>query len=104
MRQTVHNPRVNTSDTRKEDRTTPMKRISHDLPGVTQRIAKLTDEYHVAIEETTEVWRDAKGLGFMQRHTSEIRPSVNQLVSSLTKSIELFEEIAKKIRDPDEYR
>lgn len=79
----------------------PVKRISHDLPGVTQRIAKLTAEYHVDIDETLEVWRDAKGQAFMGRHTSEIRPTVNQLVSALTKSIELFENIAKKVRDPD---
>lgn len=80
-----------------------MKRISHDLPGVTQRVARLTEEYHVAIEETEAVWRDAKGRMFVKRHTHEIRPAINQLVSSLTKSIELIEDIAKKVRDPDAF-
>ena len=78
-----------------------MRRISHDLPGVTQRIAKLTDEFELATQETSEIWRDQKGIAFLQKHTSEIRPTVSQLVSSMTKSIEMFEDIAKKLRDPD---
>ncbi len=80
-----------------------MKRISHDLPGVTQRIAKLGDEFTLAVSETAEVWRDEKGRTFLQQHTSEVGPTINQLVSALTQSIELFEGIAKKVQDPQHH-
>lgn len=80
-----------------------MRRISHDLPGVTQRIARLSDEYEVAIQETKEVWKDDKGRSFFQQRTSEAKPIINQLVAALTTQIELFEDIAKKVKDPDMY-
>ncbi|QDV24291.1 hypothetical protein [Aureliella helgolandensis] len=79
-----------------------MKRISHDLPGVAQRIAKLNEEYQSVIDETKEVWKDGKGRAFMNRHTSEVRPAITQLVATLVQSTELFEEISKKLQDPDQ--
>lgn len=78
-----------------------MRRISHDLTGVTQRIAKLVEEFEVSIDETKEVWRDAKGQAFFQQHTAEVRPTVTQLVSAMIRTNELFEEIARRVRDPD---
>ena len=78
-----------------------MRRISHDLPGITQRIAKLGDQFSFAIDETAEIWKDDKGRSFLQQHTSEIGPTINQLVSTLSETIELFEVIAKKVQDPD---
>lgn len=78
-----------------------MRRISHDLPGVTQRINRLTEQLGMDIEDTQELWRDDKGRTFFQRHTSEVRPTVGQLVAAMAKSTEIFEDIAKKLRDPD---
>lgn len=78
-----------------------MKRVSHDLAGATQRIAKLRDEFGVAISDVSENWKDEKGRSFLQKHTAEIGPTLNQLVSTLSTSIELFESIAKKVKDPD---
>lgn len=78
-----------------------MKRISHDLPGVTQRIAKLGEEFSVAVLDAQQVWRDDKGRAFFQQHTSEVGPTLNQLVSSLSQTMELFENIAKQVSDPD---
>ena len=80
-----------------------MRRISHDMPGVSQRIQKLANEFEHCAHETQEVWRDEKGRAFIQRHISEIRPTIGQLASSLVRSVELFEEIAKRLRDPDAY-
>jgi hypothetical protein len=79
-----------------------MQRISHDLPGVTQRFAKLADEYENCVQETLEYWRDEKGRSFVQQQLSAVRPAMGQLVSELTKSIELFEQIAKRVQDPDQ--
>jgi archaellum component FlaC len=78
-----------------------MRRISHDLPGVTARIAKLSDELATTAAETQHVWRDAKGQAFMQQHISEVAPTINQLVSALSRSIEIFEDISKKVQDPE---
>ncbi len=77
-----------------------MKRISHDLPGVSQRIAKLLDELEIELVETQKVWRDAKGQAFIQQHYTEVRPTISKLVAGLSESVELFEQIAKQLRDP----
>ncbi|MFN3188910.1 MAG: hypothetical protein ACE361_00170 [Aureliella sp.] len=80
-----------------------MRRISHDLPGVTQRIAKLSEELELSVQETSEIWKDQKGRAFLQKHFSDVRPIAGQLTSSLSQSIELFEEISKRLRDPDNW-
>lgn len=79
-----------------------MRRISHDLPGVTQRIAKLRDELTDAAAETQLVWRDDKGRQFFQQHIAEVSPTLNQLLTGLAQSIEQFETIAKTVLDPQE--
>ncbi len=78
-----------------------MRRISHDLPGVTQRIAKLYEDFEVEVQAAQEVWRDEKGRSFFQQHTTGIGPGIKQLVSSMTRAIELFETVARRARDPD---
>lgn len=78
-----------------------MKRISHDLPGVKQRITQLAEDFEVALQDTQEVWRDEKGRSFFQQHTSEVGATIRQLDSTLTQMIELFEEIAKRSADPE---
>ncbi len=78
-----------------------MHRISHDLPGVTQRLAKLADEFEEQMKETLEHWRDDKGRAFMQKHTSEVRPCIGQVVAEMTQTVELFEQIASRLRDRD---
>ncbi|MCR9295881.1 MAG: hypothetical protein NXI32_24455 [bacterium] len=80
-----------------------MKRISHDLPGVSQRIAKLADALELEVEETKSVWKDEKGRNFLRQHYSEVRPAISQLVSGLSESVELFEQIAKRLQDPENY-
>ncbi len=79
-----------------------MKRISHDMAGATQRIAKLGDSFAVTLTEIQEVWKDDKGRAFLQQHTSEIHPTLQQLVATMSETIELFESIAKKVQDPDQ--
>jgi hypothetical protein len=78
-----------------------MRRISHDLPGVSQRIAKLRDNLGEAARETELEWRDEKGAQFFQQHISHVGPALSGLVSSLAVAIEQFEDIAKKVQDPD---
>jgi hypothetical protein len=78
-----------------------MRRVSHDLPGVSQRIAKLRDNLNAAAAETKLAWRDEKGAQFFQQHISHVAPALSGLVSSLALGIEQFEDIAKKVQDPD---
>ncbi|MEM7475899.1 MAG: hypothetical protein AAF483_12980 [Planctomycetota bacterium] len=80
-----------------------MRRVSHDVPGVAQRLNKLTNELEQSAQDTAEVWKDEKGRAFLQKHISEVRPIVVHLTSSLMNTIELYEEIAKRLRDPDQY-
>jgi hypothetical protein len=80
-----------------------MQRINHDLAGITQRIAKLADQFEMNAGLIKDVWKDDVGRGFLQQHTSEIPPQINQLVSELAVTIEQFENIAKQLQDPDRY-
>ncbi len=80
-----------------------MQRINHDLAGITQRIAKLADQFELNVGLIKDVWKDDVGRGFIQQHTSEISPQINQLVSELAVTIEQFENIAKQLQDPDRY-
>ncbi len=80
-----------------------MQRINHDLAGITQRIAKLGDEFELNLGEIAEVWKDDVGRSFLQQHTSNVNPQINQLVSELSVAIEEFENIAKQLQDPDRY-
>jgi uncharacterized protein YukE len=77
-----------------------VKRISHDLPGVAQRMARLSDRLESEIDATRQIWKDDTGRSFLQQHYAEAKPTVMQLVSELSESVELFEQIAKRLRDP----
>lgn len=77
-----------------------MRRISHDLPGIAQRIAKLRDEFDVEAVHAQQIWKDEKGRQFFQQHVQEVRPTLSQLVAHLTRTIELFENVCKQLRDP----
>lgn len=78
-----------------------MQRISHDLAGAAQRITKAGNAYQVHLDETAEVWKDDRGRAFLREHTSEILPTLNQLTSELSQTLELFEGLAKNLLDPD---
>ena len=90
------------NSSRLPERDAEMKRISHDLPGITQRLAKLGENLSASAAETQQVWRDDKGRAFLQQHIADVEPNVKQLVSSLTQTIERFESIAKQVQDPDQ--
>jgi uncharacterized protein YukE len=79
-----------------------MKRISHDLGGVAQRLNRLSDEFGAEVEEVSQVWNDAKGRAYMQQNASEVQPAINQLVTAARVLTDLYEEIAKKLRDPQQ--
>ncbi len=78
-----------------------MKRTSHDLAGISQRIAKLSDQLEYQVQLVTEVWKDDVGRSFIQQHLQHVSPQLRQLTSEMTSAIEDFESIAKQLLDPD---
>lgn len=78
-----------------------MQRVNQDLAGCGQRIAKLGQAFQQHVDATAELWKDRQGRSFMQQHTSNVVPALNQLGSELTQSIELFEAIAKRLSDEE---
>ncbi len=79
-----------------------MRRISHDLSGVAQRLSQLSNQFGVEISEVSQVWQDAKGRAFLQQHASEVQPITHQLVNTIHELTELFEDMAKRLRDPQQ--
>jgi hypothetical protein len=77
-----------------------MRRISHDLSGISQRLNHIKESFSEEVVEVSEVWLDAKGRIFLQQHVSAIQPTIGQLVGAIMDTTELFENIAKKLRDP----
>ncbi len=77
-----------------------MRRISHDMSGITQRLNHIKESFGNEVREVSEVWLDAKGRTFLQQHTSTVEPTLAQLMGAVVQATDLFESIAKKLRDP----
>lgn len=77
-----------------------MRRISHDMSGIAQRLNHIKESFNEEVGEVSEVWLDAKGRVFLQQQISAIQPTIGQLMGSILETTELFENIAKKLRDP----
>jgi uncharacterized protein YukE len=79
-----------------------MRRLAHDLTGTTQRISRLADSLEEELQQTQQVWRDRRGASFLQENFAHYKPNIGQLVATLTESTELFEQIVKKLSDPEQ--
>lgn len=77
-----------------------MRRISHDLSSISQRLNHIKESFSDELREVSEVWLDTKGRVFLQQHASTVQPTIGQLVGAIHETTELFEHIAKKLRDP----
>jgi uncharacterized protein YukE len=77
-----------------------MRRISHDMSGISQRLNHIKESFTEEVAEVSEVWLDAKGRVFLQQHLASIQPTIGQVVGAIHETTELFENIAKKLRDP----
>lgn len=78
-----------------------MRRISHDLGGLAQRLGVLAEQLETETQTTQEIWKDDRGTAFLREHLSPFKPTVAQLVASLHETQELFEHLAKRLADPD---
>lgn len=77
-----------------------MRRISHDMSGINQRLNHIKESFGDEVREVSEVWIDAKGRTFLQQHTSAVEPTISQLMGAILQTTDLFESIAKKLQDP----
>lgn len=78
-----------------------MRRISHDLAGISQRINKLGDQLDYEVRTVSEFWKDDVGRSFMQQHIHEVTPQMRLMVAELAAAVEEFESIARQLQDPD---
>ena len=79
-----------------------MRRIGHEMTSLAQRFSRLAEQLEEETQATQAVWRDQRGQAFLQEHLAQFKPSVSQLVACITESQELFEELAKRLSDPDQ--
>jgi hypothetical protein len=64
-----------------------MRRISHDLAGVAQRLNHVAEVFNHEAEELGKIWLDAKGRAFLQQHTTEVQPTINQLAAAIIETV-----------------
>ena len=79
-----------------------MRRISHDLAGISQRINKLGDQLDDEVRTVSEFWRDDVGRSFIQQHLRDVTPQLRLMVAELATALEEFESIARQLQDPDQ--
>lgn len=78
-----------------------MRRVSHELGGLGERLSRLAEQFDQEGRLTQETWRDGRGEAFMREHIFPFKTSVAQLVASIRETSQLFEELAKRLSDPD---
>lgn len=78
-----------------------MRRVVHELGSLAQRFSRLSEQLRDEAQSTRESWRDQRGAAFLQEHIAPFQPSVSILVACIEESSEMFEDLAKRLSDPD---
>ena len=78
-----------------------MRRVSHELGGLAERLSRLAEQLEQEGRATEEAWRDQRGEAFLRERIFPFKPNVSQLVGSVSEASELFEELTKRLSDPD---
>lgn len=78
-----------------------IRRVSHELGGLGERLKQLAEQLDQEGHLTEEIWRDQRGEAFLREHIFPFKSNVSQLVSSVNETSELFEELARRLSDPD---
>ncbi|MGN6134654.1 MAG: hypothetical protein ACTHOU_09140 [Aureliella sp.] len=80
-----------------------MRRVVHELGELAQRFGRLAEQLDEEAEATQAVWRDQRGQAFLREHVAPFKPNVSLLVASINESRELFEDLARRLSDPDKH-
>lgn len=81
-----------------------MRRVVHELSSLAQRFSRLAEQLEEEMQSTREIWRDQRGVAFLREHISPFKPSVSQLVACVDESREMFEDLARRLSDPDQQK
>ncbi len=79
-----------------------MRRINHDLGGVAQRLTRISDQFDNATQDVAQAWADSTGRAFLQQHADAVPGTMRQLIATLVETAELFENIAHRVKDPNQ--
>ena len=79
-----------------------MNRLSHDLAGCGQRMAKLETQWSTEVQQLSRLWTDEIGRQFLDQQLADVTPRVGLLISELAELCECFETIARTLNDPDQ--
>lgn len=78
-----------------------MRRVSHEMGGLAERLGRLAEQLEQEGQLTQEVWRDQRGEAFLRERIFPFKTHITQLVASISETSELFEELVKRLSDPD---
>ena len=78
-----------------------MRRVVHELGGLAQRFSQLAELLEEEVQTTQEIWRDQRGVAFLREHVSPYKPNVSLLVACIDESREMFEDLARRLSDPE---
>lgn len=81
-----------------------MRRVVHELGGLAQRFGRLAEQLEEEAQTTRETWRDQRGEAFLREHIAPFKPKVSLLVACIDESREMFENMARRLADPDQPR
>ena len=79
-----------------------MRRVVHELGSLAQRFDRLAEQLEEEVQTTREIWRDQRGEAFLREHVSAFKPTVSLLVACIDESREMFEDLARRLSDPDQ--
>jgi hypothetical protein len=79
-----------------------VNRLSHDLAGCGQRMAKLDTQWSTEVQQLSRLWTDEIGRQFLDQQLADVTPRVGLLISELAELCECFENIARSLNDPDQ--
>jgi hypothetical protein len=78
-----------------------LRRVSHELGGLAENLNRLGEQLEQEALTTQETWRDQRGQAFLREHLFPFKPPVAQLVVAISETSDLFEELARRLSDPD---
>ncbi|MGN6544372.1 MAG: hypothetical protein ACTHK7_04945 [Aureliella sp.] len=78
-----------------------MRRVSHEMGGLAERLGRLAEQLEQEGQLTQEVWRDQRGEAFLRERIFPFQTHITQLMASISETSELFEELVKRLSDPD---
>jgi hypothetical protein len=75
-------------------------RMRHDMLGCAQQLRKAQGDFHHAVEEVMEHWRDRQAEIFEQQSLADWSRVVDALSKELTECAEWANQASRRLQDP----